>query len=380
MDYKSGGRQLRAGLIPFFVADRPASLQILKGVMLRHPEIKVGVMTHAFTSKNFGQMFNNFPNNLSLLYEDISLLGKENVLTRNLIKMADSGIFSKNGCTIDYKELFKRYNRLGVDFGVIIDVFKDPRETVKSARKGLEIYTKNKDKYHFKLVAVAQGNTVKEYLKCYDKLKSLGFNYIAIGGLLKKIINSARYVKVRDENFMYQVLTAIKDNFSPEELFALGCYHRSRHKKFEEIGVWGSDYKGWIFNYTSKIDYLKNLNDNLTTFDLNNGFANVFKNLLKHVEELEIKLTNLKKNWRQEKNTSIKKEIWTNINLLKIKLKRKYTTLLRERQHVARCNHLPLDYKENLNNFEGVISMGEQEWRFRQVRKYIEKNVYAQLR
>nr|QNO52704.1 hypothetical protein JLLPAJDC_00014 [Methanosarcinales archaeon ANME-1 ERB6] len=54
--------------------------------------------------------------------------------------------------------------------------------------------------------------------------------------------------------------------------------------------------------------------------------------------------------------------------------------LLKERQQVARCNHLPADYKENLNDFERVIATYEQEWRFRQVREYIEENVYAQLR
>jgi hypothetical protein len=42
-------------LIPFFVADRPASLHILRGVMLKYPRIKVGIMTHAFTTQNFSK-------------------------------------------------------------------------------------------------------------------------------------------------------------------------------------------------------------------------------------------------------------------------------------------------------------------------------------
>jgi hypothetical protein len=366
-------------IIPFFVADRPASLLILKGAMLKHPEVKVGVMTHALTSRNFIQMFNKFPYKLDLRYEDVHFLDKADILAPNLIKIADSGVFTRNGCTIDYEELFARYNQLGVEFGVIIDILKDSNETIQSAMKGLRIYTRNKHKYHFKLIAVAQGKTMDEYLKCYEKLQQQ-FEYVAIGGLLKKRENSARYVRVQDEQFIYDALTAIKKDFSPEWFFPLGCYHPSRHKKFEEIGVWGSDYKGWIFNYTSKMDSLKNLNENLTSFDLSNGFTNVFENLLKHTEESETRLVNLRKKWREEKDPPIKRELRIKINLLKSELEKAYATVLKERQHVARYNHLPAKYKENLNNFERVIATYEQEWRFRQVRDYIEENVYAQLR
>ncbi|MDI6851957.1 MAG: hypothetical protein QMD82_08525 [bacterium] len=216
---------MRGKLIPFFVADRPASLLILKGVMLKHPDVKVGVMTHALTTKNFIQVFSKFPYKLNLLYESAYFLDKEDILAKNLIKIADSGVFTRNGCTIAYNELFERYNWLGVEFGVIIDVLKDYKETIQSAMKGLKIYTENKHKYHFKLIAVAQGKTMEEYLKCYEKLQQQ-FEYVAVGGLLKKSENSARYVRVQDEQFMYDVLTAIKRDYSPEWLFALGCYHR----------------------------------------------------------------------------------------------------------------------------------------------------------
>ena len=369
---------MRGKLIPFFVADRPASLLILKGIMLKHPDVKVGVMTHALTSKNFIQMFNKFPYKLDLRYEDVHFLDKEDILAQNLIKIADSGVFTLKGCTIGYNELFERYNLLGVEFGVIIDVLKDSNKTIQSAMKGLRIYTRNKHKYHFKLIAVAQGKTMDEYLKCYEKLQQQ-FEYVAVGGLLKKSENSARYVKVQDEPFMYNVLTAIKKDFSPEWIFPLGCYHPSRHKKFEVIDVWGSDYKGWIFNYKSKIDSIKNLNKNLTSFDLSNGFTNVFENLLKHTEELETRLANLRKKWREEKEPSTKREFRIEIDLLKSELEKAYAMLLKERQQVARYNHLPADYKENLNNFERLIATDEQEWRFRKVRTYIEENVYAQL-
>lgn len=47
-------------LIPFFVADRPISLSIIKGVTLPKAA-KVGIMTHAFTSKRFKLHYMNYP-------------------------------------------------------------------------------------------------------------------------------------------------------------------------------------------------------------------------------------------------------------------------------------------------------------------------------
>ncbi len=366
-------------LIPFFVADRPASLRILKGVMLKHPDIKVGLMTHALTTKNFAQLFSDYPYNLELRYEDARFLDNEGLLAENLIKIADSGVFTRNGCTISYNDLFMRYNQLGVEFGVIIDALRDPNETIRSAMKGLRIYTRNKNKYHFKLIAVAQGKTLDEYLKCYEKLQQQ-FEYIAVGGILKKKENSARYVNVQNEKFMYDVLTAIERDYSPNWLFPLGCYNPSRHKKFEEIGVWGSDYKGWIFNYVTKIDSLKSLNNFLIDFDLNNGSRNFLQSLLKYTEELESNLVNLREEWRKEKNPADKRKLRTKLDQNKIELEKTYAKLLKERRIIAKSNHLPVDYKKDLNDFERIAAVTEQEWRFKRVRTYIEDKVYAQLR
>lgn len=143
----------------------------------------------------------------------------------------------------------------------------------------------------------------------------------------------------------------------------MGCYHPSRHKKFEILKVWGSDYKGWIFNYVSKIDSLKRHNNFLTSFDLNNGFIKVFENLLKQSEELEKDLENLRLEWREEKDPSAKRKLRIKINQKKLELEKTYAELLKERQHIARYNHLPAEYIEDLNNFERIVAMGEQEWR-----------------
>jgi len=364
---------MKKHIIPFFVADRPASFLILKGVLLKYPHIKVGIMTHAFTSKNVWQIFKKFPKELPLLYEDNALSSNEDVLSKSLIKMTDSGIFSKNGCTINYEELFDRYDAMGTDFGVMIDILGDAKATIKSAREALRIYERKK--HHFNLVAVAQGRTLEEYLECYQSLFS-DFELIAIGGLLKKRINSVRYVRVRDEQFMYKVLEAIKREFNPKWLYVLGCYHPSRHKKFEEIGVWGSDYKGWIFNYKLKRQLLNDISFSLLCIEQKKGLR---PKHLNHLARIENELQTKEKEWRESKDSSAKRTLWMEINQLKEEIEVTNAKLLKEREFIANHNHIPLEYKYKLRTFKEILEKEEQLLRFKQVRKYIEEKIYAQL-
>src|SRR5205823_6523964 len=126
-------------------------------------------------------------------------------------------------------------------------VFGDCNETVRSARKALKAYNEEKD--HFNLVAVAQGETVDEYLHCYEKLKAMEYSHIALGGLLRKRKNTVRYAHVRGGTFLEKLLKQVRERFDPSWLFLLGVFHPKRVELFNEYGVWGSDCKGWIFNY-----------------------------------------------------------------------------------------------------------------------------------
>ncbi|MCK5022307.1 MAG: hypothetical protein KAR54_03610 [Candidatus Pacebacteria bacterium] len=137
-----------------------------------------------------------------------------------------------------------------VDYGIIIDYLKDKTRTMESAELALDAY--NKKKWSFKLIGVAQGNSIKEYVECYKSLKDCGFEHIAVGGLLEKRENTARYVQIRDETFMYEVLKSIREIDLEGWLFVLGSYAPSRHYNFLNIGIQGSDYKGWIFQYKKR--------------------------------------------------------------------------------------------------------------------------------
>lgn len=366
-------------IVPFFVADRPASFLILKGILLTYPQTRVGIMTHVFTSTKVWQIFNEFPRRLPLVYEDQVLLSNENSLSESLVKMVDSGIFSRSGCTIAYEELFDRYNKMGTNFGVIIDVFGNAKATLKSADEASRIYHKNKKKYCFKLVAAAQGTTLEEYLECYQRL-SCNFRFVAVGGLLKKREKSARYVSVRDERFLYEVLQAIREEFNPEWLFVLGCYHPSRHRRFEEIGVWGSDYKGWIFNYKRKRELVRDRSHDLLALESEYGLTRILRQQLDRTKEIEEHLLTMEKRWRETKDPLRKKALWIQTNELKRELEVAYNELIVRRELLKGRNGLPADYKTRVAVLRKTADEKEQTLRFRQVRKYIETNVYTQLR
>ncbi len=247
-------------IIPFFVADRLVSLRIIKSSGLHKYDVKVGIMGHANTSKHFQDLFRIYPctdddfcdiikGSCPYNY-DIKKCSSGSLIRKRTVRACDSGVFTKNGCNRKYEDLFEIYQRMNTDYGIIIDYLKDKEKTIRSASDALKEYEK-KD-YSFKLIGVAQGNIPEEYLECYNSLKEIGFKHIAVGGLLKKLKNTARYTRVRDESFLFNVLKTIRDKYPDDWLFVLGCYHPKRHEMFNELNVFGGDYKGWIFNYEKK--------------------------------------------------------------------------------------------------------------------------------
>lgn len=263
-------------MIPFFVADRPMSLRLLKGLPLRkYSNVRIGIMAHANTTLNFQQALRQYPcDDL----EHCDVIGspcrhKENIprcpirryVLSHTVKMCDSGIFTREGATLTYDQLFQAYVRMGIEYGVMIDVFRDPQATLESAKEALAAHKPYAGKFH--LVGVAQGRTVEEYLGSYQSLKEMGFTHVAVGGLLRRVGTSVRYTQVRDEAFLYEVLSALRARYSDDWLFALGCFHPSRLAEFNTYGVWG-DYKGWIFQYNKVDDELDGLLKTLENNDL----------------------------------------------------------------------------------------------------------------
>jgi hypothetical protein len=240
-------------LIPFCVADRPISLSIIKGVSLASG-LKIGIMSQAATtSEPFKKLFASYPYKTDVIYSNGE--PTDQAIRSRTVKMADSGIFGKNGCDLTYEELFRAYRTMKTEYGIVIDVFGDCDETIRSARKALKAYDEEKDQ--FKLVGVAQGITVSDYLRCYEKLKAMKYSHIALGGLLRKRKNTVRYAHVRGGTFLEMLLKQVRAKFNPDWLFLLGVFHPKRVELFKECGVWGSDCKGWIFNYLKQEEVVK---------------------------------------------------------------------------------------------------------------------------
>ena len=244
-------------MIPFLVADRPISLSIIKGIALP-PEGSIGIMSQATTTTDrFKSLFRGYPNSVAVMYPNGQ--PPDTQIKRQTIKMVDSGVFGKDGCKISYEELFCEYEGMGAEFGIIIDVLRNSKATIASAKEAMRQYQEKL--WSFKLVGVAQGETIAEYLRCYDCLLRMGYQYIAIGGLLQKRENTARYVYIRSSDLMEDVLRAVRERFKPLWLFVLGAFHPSRLPIFQEYCVWGSDYKGWLFNYAKKDEVLAAIRD-----------------------------------------------------------------------------------------------------------------------
>jgi len=223
-------------MTPFFVLDMPNGLTII-GKAVTSPTIPFGIMTHARVSERFISESKALRNEIRKRFGFTPCL------------IVDSGAFIKNHMPLTEAELFNRYERMRASHGIVNDVLGDSRGTIVNCSKAIREYLKSRRT--FKLIGVAQGKSVDEYLTCYKALARMGYKHIAVGGLLQKKPRSVRFTQVKNEKFMQQVLRAIRNEFNPDWLYVLGAYHPQRHELFRELGIWGSDYKGWLFRYPS---------------------------------------------------------------------------------------------------------------------------------
>jgi len=333
--------------IPFFVVDRPMSLKALEYCKIGNLTFKIGLMGHANTSTNFQTKFREFSG-------------------KNIVKMCDSGVFTKNGCMPNnYSELFSIYENMGAEFGIIIDSIKNKKKTIESAKLAMEKYREYD--YNFNLVGVAQGKTVNEYFTCFEELKKIGYDYIAIGGLLKKQVNSVRYLSVASEQFLKDVVSKIRHKYKNDWLFLLGCFHPKRYPIFKKFSIYGGDYKGWIFNYRTPQE-MKNLyNKSLVRIEHNIENTKLTKLLLRR-EKIQEKI--IKRNYEEYSRKELK-EMLDKIDL----------EILGEREKIA--SSFGENYIAKVQIYKNLLSSNREklrEYRFKQIRSYLDKNIFSIFR
>lgn len=254
---------------PFLVADRPSALRIIRGAMPDLSATGLGIMTHANITDNVANFIREFPSSGGFYdyHDDFELddeshyVGPNGEFTQTggrirdqSIIICDSGAFQKEGAKIGhYPTLFDRYDDLKVDYGIINDVLNDDEKTYEEAAEAIAAF--NPDKRSFSLVGVAQGTSLSEYVRSYEQLRDLGYEHIAIGGLLSKSGNrSGKFAQISDTEFMKEILRTVRERYPDDWIFALGCHHPSRHQFFEDLDLYGADYKGWLFKYQSQFN------------------------------------------------------------------------------------------------------------------------------
>jgi len=249
---------------PFLVADRPASLRIIRGANPEQFEHGLGIMTHANVTETVADFVREFPSSAGFYDHDddferddesryvtedggYTALGRE--IQENTVRVADSGIFTKEGSDFDsYEKLYEKYEEMSVEYGIILDAINDCDGTVEEAVTAMDTYKSGE--YSFNLIGVAQGVSYEEYQRCYQELRDLGYDHIAIGGLLSKDgERTGAFAHVNNEEFTQAVLSQLREQYPEDWIFALGCHHPDRHHIFSELDLFGADYKGWIYKY-----------------------------------------------------------------------------------------------------------------------------------
>ncbi len=103
------------------------SLRIIKGLPLQqYPDAKIGIMAHANTSQNFQEALQKYPCE-DLNYcdavsgpcqfpDNICACPFRDHILSHTIKMCDSGIFTKEGATLSYQQLFEAYEGMDVEY------------------------------------------------------------------------------------------------------------------------------------------------------------------------------------------------------------------------------------------------------------------------
>jgi len=205
---------------PFFVLNRPNQLTILEKLESSSQCSRFGILL------NLNNVNNSFYPRL-----------KQSSFT----KICDSGIF--DGEMSSYIELFNEYQKVSADYGIVKDYYRDSKRTLLSAREALKYY--NMFPYDFKLVGVAQGETVDEYLNTYSELLDMGYDHIAIGGLLEPHLKTRKI----NEELLFSILQGIEENFGSRWVFVLGANAKTRASKLKQYDIFGSDSNNWVFRY-----------------------------------------------------------------------------------------------------------------------------------
>lgn len=138
-------------------------------------------------------------------------------------------------------DMLEYYQTLGFDYGVSIDhlIFAELEAekerrwniTVENAREFLELYRHGNDRFTFTPIGVAQGWDPASYQRAATALMDMGYDYIAIGGLVRSTNNE-----------IISILKAVQPELRPGTRVHLFGVSRPEHiQTFASLGVTSFD-------------------------------------------------------------------------------------------------------------------------------------------
>jgi hypothetical protein len=166
--------------------------------------------------------------------------------------IVDCGAFSEDQFEGTLYELFDSYERMNADFGLIPDIIGERLETDDLTALATRLWQRGQPRWSFEPVAVAQGETPKEYASAYWDCYMMGADRIAIGGLLSTSGNRSGGHATVSEG-LFDILRCIRKShpkiWNDTWTFTLGCDHPRRRPRFDDFGVQAGDSKRWLFQY-----------------------------------------------------------------------------------------------------------------------------------
>jgi hypothetical protein len=213
----------RAGYRPFCVADRPNHLRILADAAARTDGF--GVLVRATVTETVQEL----------------------VAEMDVPVVVDCGAFAEGGAITNFPTLYDRFEAMDADYGLVPDVLNERIENDHNAADAMRYYRRH-GRYTFDLIGAAQGTCVPEYRDSVWDLYHLGYDHIALGGLLEtEGDRSGGHATATDE--MVEIVRAVRERNPDKWLFVLGGHHPDRQPVWEDQDVYGADSKRWLFQY-----------------------------------------------------------------------------------------------------------------------------------
>lgn len=216
------------GFVPFCLADRPNHVRILDRAAAETDGF--GVLTQATVSNAVENLISDL---------DVPVI-------------VDCAAFAEDEFDGTLVELFDTYERMNADYGLVPDAIGDRQATDSSVALATRLWQRGNSRWSFTPVAIAQGETPREYAASYWDCYQMGVDRIAVGGLLATDGDrSGGHATGSDD--LFRILECIRDRHPQiwEETwtFALGCDHPRRRPRFADLGVQAADSKRWLFQY-----------------------------------------------------------------------------------------------------------------------------------